>query len=204
MSVAQPTAELPSSNPMRLLLAFTAVYTVALFAYGAAVSSPLANLYTAITLGLFLLFAVLNRWARWPLHALWAVSLVGLGNMLGGVLLVDGTPLYAADLGSIPQYDKIFHLVATTAMFVVAWEAMKRWAGDGYHFGGLLLWTWLVAMGGGAVVEIAEYVGTLTAPVNVGGYENNVQDLIANAIGGAIGVVLVWRHERRSGVAKPS
>ncbi len=188
---------------MRSLIAFTATYTVALFAYGRAVESSLASLYTAITIGLFIVFALINRWARWPLYALWAVSLVGLGNMLGGVLLVDGTPLYAADLGSVPNYDKIFHLVATAAMFVVAWEAMKRWAGDGFHFGGLVLWTWLVAMGGGAVVEIAEYVGTLIAPVNVGGYEDNALDIVANALGGGVGAGFILWRERRASVGKP-
>ena len=189
---------------MRAVLVFTAAYTIALFAYGRAVDSPLATLYTAITIGLFGLFAVLHRWAKWRLRALWAVSLVGLGNMMGGVLLVDGTPLYAADLGSIPPYDKIFHFLAAGAMFVVAWAALKRWAGDGFHFGGLLLWTWLVTMGGGAVVEIAEYVGTLTAPVNVGGYENNVLDLVANAFGGLVGLAFVYLRERPRTVATSS
>ncbi len=180
---------------MRTLVGFTAAYTVALFIYGMNVESPLAVLYTGITVGLFILFAVLHRLARWPLHALWAMSLVGLGNMLGGVLLVDGRPLYVADIGFIARYDKIFHVVAAASMFVVAWEAMKRWAGTGYHRGGLLLWTWLVTMGGGAVVEIAEYVGTLIGNVNVGDYENNILDIVANGVGALVGAGWVYWRE---------
>lgn len=180
---------------MRTLVAFTAAYTVGLFAYGLVVDSPLGNLYTGINIGLFVLFATLHRWAKWPNHALWAVSLVGLGNMLGGVLLVNGSPLYVADLGGLPRYDKIFHAVAAAAMFIVAWEAMKRWAGTGYHLGGLLLWTWLVTMGGGAVVEVAEFVGSQIGNVNIGDLGNNALDLVANGAGALLGLWFVYRRE---------
>ena len=186
---------------MKTLIAFTAAYTVGLFAYGQVVESPLAILYTAITIGLFALFAVLHRLANWPLRSLWAASLVGLGNMLGGVLLLEGRPLYVVDLSPFPNYDKIFHTVAGAAMFVVAWEAMKHWAGDGHRFGGLLLATWLVTMGGGAVVEVAEFVGSLVGDVNVGDYENNVLDIVANGLGASVGALYVTRRDRRMGVA---
>lgn len=183
--------------PMRVLIAFTLLYTVALFAYGVSAGSPLVYLYTGINIGLFGLFAALHRWARWPIQALWAISLVGLGNMLGGVLLVGGVPLYVVDLGGFPRYDKLFHAIAAAAMFIVAWEAMKRWAGEGYHFGGLLLWTWLVTMGGGAVVEIAEFVGSRIGNVNIGDLANNALDLVANGVGAIIGAGLVYRQEAR-------
>lgn len=178
---------------MRIVVLFTVIYTVVLFAYGQSVESPLTNLYTGINIGLFALFGLLHLSARWPVHALWAVSLVGLGNMLGGVLLVDGVPLYTADvLGSV-KYDKVFHAVAGGAMVIVAWEAMKRWAGEGYRFAGLLLMTWLVVMGGGAVVEIAELIGSAISDVSVGDYYNNALDLVANAIGAAAGIgIVLW------------
>jgi len=179
---------------MRAVLIFTLTYTIGLYAYGTAIDSPLTNLYTGINVGLFVLFGLLHIWARWPLHALWAVSLVGLGNMLGGVLLVGGVPLYTVEFIGPIRYDKFFHAAASGALAVVAWEAMKRWAGDGYHRGGLLLFTWLVVMGGGAVVEVAELIGSAASDVNVGTYENNILDLVANGIGAAIGIgfVLWW------------
>jgi hypothetical protein len=180
---------------MRSVLIFTITYTVALFVYGQVVESPLTNLYTGINIGLFMLFALLHGWARWPVHALWAVSLVGLGNMAGGVLLVDGVPLYTAALIGDLRYDKIFHVLAAAALTIVAWEAMKRWAGVGYHRGGLLLYTWLVVMGGGAVVEIAELIGSTMSNVSVGDYGNNALDLVANALGATVGIALVWWYE---------
>lgn len=186
---------------MRAVLVFTVAYTLGLFAYGQSVESPLTNLYTGINVGLFILFAVLHRWARWPVHALWAVSLVGMGNMLGGVLLVNGDPLYMAELVGSLQYDKVFHAVATGALVIIAWEAARRWAGEGYHEGGMLLLTWLVVMGGGAVVEIAELIGSAMSNVSVGDYRNNAYDLVANALGATVGITLVWRHEDRQSIS---
>jgi hypothetical protein len=182
---------------MRAVIVFTAVYTVVLFIYGTIVGSPLTNLYTGINIGLFALFAILNRWARWPLSALWAMSLVGLGNMLGGVVLVDGDALYMAEVLGPLRYDKVFHALAAGAMVIVAWEAMKRWSDGIHHFGGQLLLTWLVVMGGGAVVEIGELIGSTMSGVSVGDYANNALDLVANGVGAAVGVGVVWWLERR-------
>jgi len=181
---------------MIAVVVFTIVYTVVLFAYGTIVDSPLTNIYTGINVGLFALFAILNHWARWPVHALWAMSLVGLGNMAGGVLLVDGNALYMAEVLGPLRYDKVFHALAGGAMVIVAWEAMKRWSDGIHHLGGQLLLTWLVVMGGGAVVEIGELIGSTMSGVNVGDYANNALDLVANGTGAALGVALVWWTDR--------
>ncbi|MGD2059974.1 MAG: hypothetical protein PVF87_03845 [Acidimicrobiia bacterium] len=181
---------------MRTVVVFTVVYTIVLCAYGLWVGSPLTLVYTGINIGLFILFGILHIWARWPTHALWAVSLVGLGNMLGGVLLVDGDALYMARVLGPLRYDKIFHALAGAAMVVIAWEAMKRWSGGIHHFGGQLLLTWLVVMGGGAVVEIAELIGSSASDVSVGDYANNAFDLVANAVGATVGIAVVWWLER--------
>jgi hypothetical protein len=175
------------------VLVFTAGYTITLFAYGQAVESPLTGLYTGINLLLLVLFGLIHRWARFSLPVLWGISLVGLGNMIGGVVLVGGQPLYVAPfLGSIP-YDKFFHAAASFVMFFVAWAAVTRFAGERPYRPGLILLTFLVALGGGAVVEIAEFVGSTVGGgmVNVGDYGNNALDLVANAIGAALGVVVL-------------
>ena len=182
---------------MRAVIVFTLTYTVALFAYGNSVDSPLTNIYTGINIGLFVLFGILHIWARWPVNALWAVSLVGLGNMLGGVVLVDGQALYMAEVLGPLRYDKVFHALAGGAMVVIAWEAVKRWSDGIHHLGGQLLLTWLVVMGGGAVVEIAELIGSTMTGTNVGDYANNALDLVANATGAAVGIAGVWWFERR-------
>lgn len=182
---------------MRAVVVFTVLYTLVLLVYGLQVDSPLTLLYTGINIGLFVVFGILNRWARWPVHAWWAVSLVGLGNMAGGVFLVNGQPLYMAEVIGSMRYDKVFHAVAGGAMVIVAWEAMKRWSNGVQNLGGQLLLTWLVVMGGGAVVEIAELIGSTMSNVSVGDYGNNALDLVANAVGAAVGVGIVWWMEGR-------
>ncbi len=182
---------------MRAVIAFTVVYTVGFYIYGQSVGSELTNLYTGITVGLFVLFAILNRWAKWPPYALWALSLVGFFNMVGGVLLIDDRPLYVNQvIGPLP-YDKIFHAFAAFAFVAIAWEAAKRWAGTDYHLGGMLILTFLTVQGGGAVVEIAELIGSSMSNVSVGDYGNNALDLVANAVGAGIGVLLVYWYETR-------
>jgi hypothetical protein len=176
---------------MRWVLLFTAGYMIALFLYGQSVDSPLTNIYTAVNLLLLVVFAVIHRWARFPTSVLWGISLVGLGNMLGGVLLIDGQSLYMAEFVGPIRYDKFFHAAAATVGVFIAWSAMDRWGGEGYHFGGLVFLTFLVTMGGGAVVEIAELIGSTLSDVSVGDYANNALDLVANGVGALLGVVVL-------------
>jgi hypothetical protein len=185
---------------MRWVLVFTTVYMVAFYVYGQAVDSPLTGLYAGINILLFVVFGLIHRWAKFSVPVLWGISLVGLGNMIGGVILVDGQPLYVAPfLGPIP-YDKFFHAAAALVMFIVAWQAMTRFAGEGHHFGGLVLFTFLVTMGGGAVVEIAELIGSTIGEgmVNVGDYGNNALDLVSNAVGAGLGVAVLLATQRLS------
>ena len=42
---------------------------------------------------------------------------------------------------------------------------------------------WLVVMGGGAVVEIGELIGSTMSGVSVGDYANNALDLVDGALG---------------------
>lgn len=183
---------------MPALLVFTALYTAALLAYGLAVDSPLAVLYAGINIALAGLFAFLHRTIGWSLRALWLASLVGLGNMAGGVLLVGGTTLYLVDVMGPIGFDKLFHFAAAACLSLAAWEAVERVTGPGAPGGhaGLPLIVWLAVMGGGAVVEIAEFVGASIGDVNVGDYANNAQDLVANALGALLGVILVSRSRK--------
>ncbi len=183
---------------MRALLGFTALYTFGLLAYGLAVESPLAVLYTGINVALAGLFAFLHRTIRWSPRALWLASMVGLGNMLGGVVLVGGTTLYLVDVIGPIGFDKVFHFTAAACLTLAAWEVVERVTGPDAPSGhaGLPLVVWLTVMGGGAVVEIAEFIGASLGDVNVGDYANNALDLVANGIGALLGTVLAARSRR--------
>jgi hypothetical protein len=179
---------------MKLLIAFNAMYIVALFLYGVGVDSPLTYVYVGLTLLILAVFGVIHRWARFPMGLLWAISLVGLGNMVGGVTLVGGEPLYSDGSVGPVKFDKLFHWLAALVFYFVAWHLVQVWAGSGYHRGGMLMLTFLLVLGGGAVVEIAELIGTAISDVSVGDYRNNALDLVANAVGAAIGWAWVGWH----------
>ena len=113
-------------------------------------------------------------------------------------ILVDGVPLYTADFIGPLAYDKFFHAMASGAMVIIAWEAVKRWAGVEFQYEPMLfVITFLVVMGGGAVVEIAELIGSSMSDVSVGDYANNALDLVANAVGASIVIGAVWLVDRR-------
>src|SRR5690606_6997343 len=85
----------------------------------------------------------------WSLGALWQASFVGLGNMLGGVVLVEGRTLYLTDVIGPIGYDKIFHFAAAAGLSLLAWEAVEGIAGPGARRGitGLAMVVWLRAAG---------------------------------------------------------
>lgn len=176
---------------MRWVLLFTAGYMASLFLYGHSVDSPLTDIYTGINLLLVVVFALIHRWVQFPTMVLWGISVVGLGNMLGGVILIDGQSLYMAEFIGAIRYDKFFHAAAAMVGVFITWSAMERWAGKDYHFGGLVFFTFLVTMGGGAMVEITELIGSTLSEVSVGDYGNNALDLVANAVGGLVGVAVL-------------
>lgn len=189
---------------MKAVFGFSALYVIVLFIYGVSVDSPLTFLYTGITALIFATFGVIHRWARFPVSIWWGLSLVGLVNMIGGVFLIDGEPVYVAGFVGPIRFDKVFHAAAAFVFYFLAWWAMKTWAGEGYHRGGLMMLTFLVVMGGGAVVEIAELIGTAISEVSVGDYGNNALDLVANAVGAGIGWAIVGYKERGRVSGAPS
>ncbi|HUG08654.1 MAG TPA: hypothetical protein VMP13_07150 [Acidimicrobiia bacterium] len=74
---------------------------------------------------------------------------------------------------------------------------MKRWS-DGVGISAASYfspgwWSWE----GGAVVEIAELIGSTMSGVFVGDYANNALDLVANGVAAAVGVGVVWWFQAR-------
>jgi uncharacterized membrane protein YjdF len=179
------------------VIAFVASYVIALFTYGRVVDSPLTNIYTPITVVLVVVLSLIHRSTRFSLPVLWALAVVGMGNMAGGVLLIGGQPLYVAPLFGPVRYDKIFHFGATAVAALASWAALKRWSGAERITGGLAMATVMIAGGAGAIVEIVEFSGTLVFPgTNVGDYGNNMLDLVANLAGAMAATALIWWRER--------
>ena len=179
----------------RAVLTFIVVYTIGFTIYGAVIDSPLTWVYLGLTALLVATFWVFHHFTHFPISLLWLLAVVGLVNLMGGVMLTDdGKPLYAEGMiGPLP-FDKVFHALAGFALTFIAWHVLVSFAGEGYSLIGLLTMNFLVVMGGGAVVEIAELIGTAISNVSVGDYGNNALDLVANATGALVGCALIyWR-----------
>ena len=138
--------------------------------------------------------------AAYPVSMLWALTLWGLAHMAGGNLQVRSDALYNLTL---------WHLAGSGEWTVLKYDqAVHAW---GFGVTAWLLWHLLVtahpgtrnsriatiypvlgAMGLGALNEMIEFTAVaLTPHTNVGGYVNNALDLVFNAAGAVIAMVLI-------------
>ena len=119
----------------------------------------------------------------------WLLILVQTGIVMhfaGGLAIWHESRLYDKIIFGI-RYDKYVHLVngfmGGVLLYKLYFEKLnlKWWIKD--------LQLMMMMLGIGAVVEIVEYLVTLTVAINgVGDYDNNMQDIISNFIGTAISI----------------
>ena len=162
-------------------------------------------IYAGVILaGIVALWAVFRRY-RFDPYVLAFLQAGIVMHFCGAFILIDGGRLYDASLLGV-RYDKYVHFVnafAATALIArlfqiqhIALTRVNR------------VFVLLVVLGLGAVIEIVEYVVVLTVPKNgVGGYDNNMQDLIANLGGAAVYLMIgatVARWARALGLNRPS
>lgn len=140
--------------------------------------------------------------AAYPPAMLWALSLWGLAHMAGGGVEVGGSVLYALPIlpvietgeMTILKYDQIVHAYGFGVTAWVLWHLLVRFHPALHPSRALLIFPALAAMGLGAVNEIIEFAAVLLVPeTNVGGYVNTALDLVFNALGAVLAMVLVAR-----------
>ena len=104
-----------------------------------------------------------------------------LMHFSGAFVFVNGHRLYDEILLGV-RYDKYVHFINAAAgtLLVCRLFGIQRIALTRVN----QAFAVLVVLGLGAIVEIVEYLVVLTVPENgVGGYDNNMQDLMANFAG---------------------
>jgi hypothetical protein len=185
----------------RAVALFTFAYVIAFSAWFILGGNHEFVVYLVTMLLLILLVGRSLRSAEYPPAMLWALSLWGLMHMAGGGVPVGGSVLY--NLQVIPlgppdgewtflKYDQLVHAYGFGVTAWVLWHLMAR------HYP-VLQGTWtiyvypaLAAMGLGAVNEIIEFIAVLSVPdTNVGGYLNTALDLVFNASGAVLAMVIV-------------
>lgn len=125
-----------------------------------------------------------------------------LMHFSGAFIQIEGGRLYDAYIFDI-RYDKYVHFINAFSISILISRL--------FHIQHIALtrvnriFVVLVVMGLGALVEIVEYLVVLTVPHHgVGGYDNNMQDLIANFLGScSFAFFHSFAHKHRSNKATP-
>jgi uncharacterized membrane protein YjdF len=162
--------------------------------------------YVATMLLLIGLVARSRRSAAFPLPMLWALSFWGLAHMAGGGVIVDGKVLYALRLipmaGSgeltILKYDQVVHAYGFGVTAWLLWHVLVRNFPTTRGSRTSYVFPVLASMGLGATNEIIEFTAVLMVPhTNVGGYFNTALDLVFNALGAVLAMILIAWFDRR-------
>ncbi len=166
--------------------------------------------------GMLAVWRVLRRFDL-PMWLLTLLEVAIIAHLVGGSFFVHGTRLYDTYLVSgVPlppwfsqllRYDKLLHFY-----FAAVGLAGLRWLWPGLELGRAdrpfaLFLMILIVMGVCSLVEITEYIGTkLVSLPDVGGYDNNLQDLLANLCGTLVAVagILVRDHWVRGRLSRNS
>lgn len=143
---------------------------------------------------LIILIAIATAWKmlRHCHIPAWLLVMVQIGIVIhfaGGLAIWHESRLYDKVILHI-RYDKYVHFVNS---FICGWTLYI------FYLKSLSQPRWLLelqlvvgVLGLGAVVEIIEYLVTLTAIHNgVGGYDNNMQDMIANLLGSVFCILAI-------------
>jgi len=180
-------------NALLFLLMCVFVYHQRFIAFRGAVNLHEFFLYAASILGAIFLAWICFRTLRMSSTVLMLIQAGILLHFAGGLIEIDGTRLYDHFFLGV-RYDKYVHLANSFVGMFATTEVFRKI--DISISGLVLLIAVFVVLGVGAIIEILEYVVSLTvANHGVGNYANNMQDLIANLLGSilAVGVMLVCR-----------
>lgn len=135
--------------------------------------------------------AILWIWLRRYHFPWWLLIIIEFGILIqfaGGLIYFGGARLYDHVFFYI-RFDKYVHFVNSIIAAVTVIEIIQM---KGLPINGFTRFlTLLVVLGLGSLVEISEYTVTLTIASNgVGGYDDNMRDMIANGCGGIVFLVL--------------
>lgn len=200
----------PSRARLRPVSLFTGAYLLAA-AVAAGVSGNLEFVfYLVVMLLLVAGVLVLHQRVGLTSGALWALSIWGAMHMAGGLVPVpeswpiDGEIRVLYSWWILPRsagggwlkYDHVTHAYGFGVATWVCWQALRGAVGPLRPTFGLMILAALAGLGLGALNEVVEFIATLIAHTNVGGYVNTGLDLIANTVGAAIAATIIYLHGR--------
>jgi hypothetical protein len=207
------------------LALFTAAYMLAAVAGAIATGNTEFVFYILVMLVIISGVLVVRTRLTLSLPLLWALSIWGFLHMAGGLVPVPNTWPIDGDIrvlyswwiipgtegttdgdgdGGILKYDQLTH---TYGFGVATWLSWQTIAGVVRRqfperrlrptLGPVFIAA-LCGVGLGALNEVVEFIATLFAETNVGGYYNTGMDLIYNTIGAAIAAFAIALTDRLS------
>ena len=158
-----------------------------------------ANVLEFLVYALVIILGSVFQWVHFRKHPFDSklLGLIQVGILLhyaGAFVEIGGARLYDHLLLGL-RYDKLVHfanagIIAALIGRLFRIRAMRRDLIDAV----LIVVT---VLGLGAIIEVVEYLVCLTIPDHgVGGYDNNMQDLIANLAGGVTSVLIQYGRVR--------
>lgn len=160
--------------------------------------------YMALTMAVIIVVWTRLRHLRPPPVLLVAFQIAFVLAVTGSIVPVAGGRLYDVILCGV-RFDKLVH-AAWALAGALAIAALID------HYGSVPRWmratlSVLAVLGLGAVWEMVEYIVVRSvAGAGVGGYDNNMQDLVGNLAGGLLSLLAPasWRTTRELGPGAPA
>ena len=190
----------PAVRRHPMVTGVTALYVAAWTTYGIAIDAAGVYAYLVWMVFAFGLMMLVDGLVPFSTHVLVLLSVVGFCHMAGANLEISGAILYRQVWFGFIGYDHLVHGFGLGAAGLAVWEATRRMlaADDGMRAAVVVI---LGANAVGALIEIGEYLASLTLPdVRVGAYANNMQDLIANLVGSLVAAWWATRWAARESI----
>jgi len=144
---------------------------------------------------ILIILVIMGLWGQFRKlpFSFWTLFILEFGiiiHFLGGLVFIDGKRLYDCYAFSF-RYDKYVHFVNAFAVGLLLQNIFIFSKVRLGHLRNIIVF--FVVLGLGAFLEIFEYLVTRNIKYNgVGGYDNNMQDLISNVVGIAVSII-IWK-----------
>jgi uncharacterized membrane protein YjdF len=182
----------------RALCAFFGAYYLGILAIGVASGRPSTLSYAIFVGAAALIVGRLFDRVRFSSIALWGLALWGLGHMCGGLVEINGDPLYQLQLIGSGQFrvDKVVHFLGFGFATIASYEVLRARIAPEAAARSVAIAAIFCGLGFGALNEMIEFLITLLPTENsIGGFSNTGWDLVANTLGAlTAGIVITTRR----------
>ncbi len=157
-------------------------------------------LYASVLMMFFILIAATFHKTKFSLYILWGLSIWGLLHMAGGGVIINNNVLYALkvahlfDVGDtyILKFDQVVHFFGFAVTTFVANHLLKPHLNKKANKKLIYSLLVLIGMGAGALNEVIEFMTVIFLErTGVGGYYNNVLDLVFNTLGSLFAILVI-------------